>query len=112
SDGKVFDLVPAVAERYRRRKDLQTLEIWKFNRQLRAMSAGQTLRVQASTPFLLHWSRNDWQQAQETRSAPTMVGRHFADIAVSPDQRAPIRFTFFWTEPGRWEGRDYQVAIA
>jgi hypothetical protein len=31
------------------------------------------------------------------------------DIQVPPAQRAPVRFTFFWTVAGRWEGRDFQV---
>ena len=27
------------------------------------------------------------------------------------EQRAPIRFTFFWTSKGSWEGRDYMVEV-
>ena len=27
------------------------------------------------------------------------------------EQRAPIRFTPFWPTDGRWEGRDYEVAV-
>ena len=33
------------------------------------------------------------------------------DIPVASDQRAPIRFTLFWPADGRWEGRDYGVAV-
>ena len=28
-----------------------------------------------------------------------------------PGQKAPVRFTFFWTAVGRWEGRDFQVGV-
>lgn len=33
------------------------------------------------------------------------------DIRVTPGQRAPVRFTFYWMRMGRWEGRDFQVGI-
>jgi hypothetical protein len=29
----------------------------------------------------------------------------------TPEQRAPMDFTFFWTKTGHWEGRDFQVGI-
>lgn len=34
----------------------------------------------------------------------------FIDVAIPSTQRAPIQFTFFWTEQNRWEGRDYGAA--
>ena len=84
----------------------------KFNRQVSSMPAGGTLRIQAAAPFQLHWTRNEWQQADDTRSTPTGLENHqFVDVQVSPGQRAPIRFTFFWTTAGHWEGRDFQVGI-
>jgi hypothetical protein len=30
---------------------------------------------------------------------------------VEKSQRAPMRFTFYWKEQDRWEGRDYAVEI-
>ena len=33
------------------------------------------------------------------------------DIPVSLEQRAPIRFTFYWPAGECWEGRDYAVQI-
>ncbi|MGH9158687.1 MAG: hypothetical protein ACRD2X_01705 [Vicinamibacteraceae bacterium] len=44
-------------------------------------------------------------------SADAALGIELVDIAVAPDQRAPIRFTFFWPTNGRWEGRDYELTI-
>ena len=112
ADGDVFDLIPEVAARYRNRREAPPLEIWKFNRQVRCLPAGGTLRIQAAAPFQLHWTRNEWQQADDTCSTPTGLENHqFVDIQLSPEQRAPIRFTFFWTTVGHWEGRDFQVDI-
>lgn len=111
-DGKVFDQIPAVAARYLspERKRL-ALEIWKPNRQPRTVVRGYTLRLQSPAAFRLRWTRDEWQNAMDTMSSPTALGIEFADIPISEDQQAPIRFTFFWTQTNRWEGRDYEVAV-
>ena len=48
SDGKVFDLIPAVADRYQHRCDCTKLEIWKPNRRIHAIQPGGTARATAS----------------------------------------------------------------
>jgi len=112
SDGRVFDLIPEVANRYLGgRKARQTFEIWKPNRQARSVKRGYTLRIQVPAVFSLHWSANEWQSAEDSPSSAEVLGFHFVDIPITDVQRAPIRFTFFWTVENRWEGRDYVVAV-
>jgi glucoamylase len=111
ADGQVFDLISEVADRYRDRRRAPPLEIWKFNRQVRSVPAGGTLRIQVASSFRLHWTCDEWQHAHDTDSTSTGTGHNYVDIQVLPEQRAPIRFTFFWTIVGCWEGRDFQVAI-
>lgn len=112
SDGQVFDFLPEVAHRYGGgRTSVRSLEIWKFNRQVRSVKKGCMLRIQASSPFRLHWSDDGWQSIKDTQSTSTALDVHYVDIPVSASTRSPIRFTFFWTADGRWEGRDYQVAV-
>ena len=111
TDGQVFDLIPEVADRYRHRGKAPLLEIWKFNRQVRSIPAGGVLRIQANSPFRLRWSCDQWNQTQVADSSSLDTGHEYADLQVSPDQRAPISFTFFWKNAARWEGRDFQVAI-
>lgn len=53
----------------------------------------------------------EWTQAHDTDSTPIETGHEYVDIRVQPGQMAPVRFTFFWTSAGRWEGRDFQVGI-
>jgi hypothetical protein len=38
-------------------------------------------------------------------------GVEFADIPIRPEQRAPIRFTFFWTNKESREGCDHMVDV-
>ncbi|MSQ15016.1 MAG: glucan 1,4-alpha-glucosidase [Dehalococcoidia bacterium] len=110
-DGQVFDLIPSVAGRYRTHAGCKALEVWKHNRQVEAAAPGVTLRIQASAPFRLIWTDNEWQDVHETWSQETSLGIGFVDIEPAPGQRAPVRFTFRWVEEDRWEGRDYAVQI-
>src|SRR5207302_4331541 len=112
SDGKVFDLIPAVAQRYLgERKNCRCLEIWKHNRQCRTVRKGYTLRIQAPAAFRLHWTKDEWQSIHDMDSSGTLLKVHFLDIPIVPEQRAPIRFTFFYPESGRWGGWDYIVRV-
>ncbi|MGH7138504.1 MAG: glycoside hydrolase family 15 protein [Pirellulales bacterium] len=111
ADGQVFDRISEVADRYSNRRESPPLEIWKFNRQARSISAGGVLRVQAAADFRLHWTADLWQQAHEADSRPTGTGHGYVDIHAPPEQRAPIHFTFYWMAAARWEGRDFTVGV-
>jgi len=112
-DGTVFDRIPTVVARYQQRdpRARTRYEIWKFNRRPSTIQAGCTLRVLAGAAFRLRWSADEWRDACDSPSLATAVGVHFVDVPVPAKQTAPLRFTFFWTEPGRWEGKDFSVAI-
>jgi glucoamylase len=111
-DGVIFDRVAAVADRYLSGRGRQDLEIWKLSRQLRIVPAGATLRIQDPAPFRLRWSLDDWRASTDSASLTTALGIHWADILVGEGQQAPVRFTFFRPEAGRWEDRDFQVDVA
>ena len=75
------------------------------------IAAGGTLRIQAAAPFRSRWSGDDWQRVENIDSTSIGTGHGFVDVRIPLRQRAPTRFTFFWTSAGRWEGRDFHVAI-
>jgi len=111
ADGKVFDRIQAAYDRYvRGGGERRAIEVWKLNRQVRTAAAGSILRIQASSPFLLHWTADEWQHWTDSRSRATSVGVAFVDIPLRV-QKAPIRFTFLWVEENRWEGKDYHVEL-
>lgn len=112
ADGRVFDLIPPVAERYLRGRGRRDLEIWKFNRQVRQVRAGSVLRVQAHASFKLHWTATDWGVSADASSRMSGLGIHFVDLPVAEGQKAPLRFTFYWTQTERWEGRDYAIKVS
>jgi glucoamylase len=87
-------------------------EVWKFTRQARSVKPGYVLRIQVPASFRLHWSDDEWQTEKDTPSIATTLGVEFADIPIAASQRAPLRFTFFWTISNSWEGRDFLVSVA
>ncbi|NNN06611.1 MAG: glucan 1,4-alpha-glucosidase [Elusimicrobia bacterium] len=110
-DNAVFDLIAAVADRYLASKGRKDLEIWKFQRQVRAVAAGTTLRIQDARPFRLHWALDEWRSPRDTPSLGTTLGIQYVDIAVPKGLQAPLRFTFYWPESNKWGGEDFQVEI-
>ena len=112
ADGKVFDLVPEVADRYLSGKRAHApVEIWKHCRQVSTVRQGFLLRIQADSPFRLRWTRNEWESIQDSPSTSTVLGIHYVDIPDLPQPDGRIRFTFFRTDEERWEGKDFEVAV-
>lgn len=111
-DGKVFDMIPEVAERYGGdRGKCRRLEMWKHSRQCPIVAKGYTLRIQAPDAFRLHWTQDEWRTINDTDSSSAALKVHVVDVPIALDQRAPVRFTFFYPGSNRWEGRDYAVRV-
>lgn len=110
ADERIFDLIEPVAARYLAARPRAAWQVWKPDRRVQTAAAGSTLRILASTPFRLHWSRDGWQTSSDSNSTDIALGS-FVDIPVLQGQRAPVSFTFYWHPGGRWEGQDYHVRI-
>ena len=70
------------------------------------------ISVLAPCPTQLRWTADEWQSVWDTLGAETGLGIYLVDIPIAEGQKALIRFTFFWTAAGRWEGRDYSVNVS
>lgn len=112
SDGRPFDFVPIVANRYLHDGGRTDLEVWKPSRRVRRVASGCMLRVQAPQPFTLHWSTDGWKTAHDTDSESTGLGIDYVDLPVRSGEEGPVRFTFYWPAAQRWEGQDYEVEVA
>ena len=111
-DGRVFDRIAEVEARYLNAPPRLRWEVWKSNRQIQRVPRGSTLRIQAPGSFTLRWSNDGWRTVRDTAAASTAVGVGYVDIEIGAQQTAPVVFTFQWTDDGRWEGRDYEVAVS
>ncbi len=113
ADGKVYDAIPEVAERYlSNRSDRARLEVWKPSRHVRFMRAGETLRVHGDAPFMLRWSSDNWKTVNDSKSMQNALQVDYVDLKdVAAKAGTCLRFTFLWTEDNRWEGQNYEVTV-
>ncbi len=115
-DGKVFDRIEPVYERYcdpegmrKRRRDL---EIFSLRRPIQKIAAGDTLRILDADQFELVWSADGWKTTSVISSRSLGCAGHCADIVTTPDQRnGELSWTFHWTEQGRWLGYNVNVKV-
>ncbi len=113
ADGRVYDLLPHVAERYLSGQRRPIIEFWKPNRHARTVPRGCTLRVQAPAEFFLHWTADEWRTRARHAGADHIAG-HFvrrhpdrARSAVSHSLHVPLGGRQSLGRP-RLRGRDHR----
>jgi glucoamylase len=118
-DGKVFDRIDPVYERYcepngqkKRRTDL---EIYTSKRPLQRVRAGSILRILDEEEFEVVWTSDGWRT---THAAPShSVGSAGFSAQIIPEglkedkQSNGISFTLHWTEQDTWLGHNVDVKV-
>jgi glucoamylase len=111
-DGRVFDTPPQPAERYLVRRTGMPRTIWQFQQKVRTLPAGRPLRVTTLARAVLRWSTDGWRTTHDTELADSGLGLFLADLPTEPLPRGEsVVFTFYWTDPGRWEGADFRIVV-
>lgn len=110
-DGRVFDRVDAVEERYVRNKPPRKIEIFKLERPVARIAGGKTLRFISRVDFRLLWTDDGWQTSNTADSRHAGSCGFYADIATREQQKSVLSFTFYWLASDRWEGKNYEVQI-
>ena len=112
SDGRVFDRIDAVAERYQQAHAASPLEIWNFDRQLPAMVAGKMLRFPLAEPFHLRWTNDGWHTWQDALATATKVGISYVDLPTQAAQAGTtLVFTFYWPSSETWQGTNFSIYL-
>ncbi len=113
-DGKVFDRVDAVYERYceaEGRKNLRhDLEIYSRKRPIQRIAAGQTLRILDDSIFEIVWSEDGWQTKVKTMSRNLGGAGHSVDIKPETGTGA-LEWTMHWPESDAWLGYNVEVKV-
>ena len=113
-DGKVFDRVDAVYERYcepegrNRRRD--GLEIFSLRRPIQKISAGETLRILNEKRFDLLWTKDGWKTWQIVMSRSLGSVGHSVDVPAGEGE-GKLEFTWHWTENDTWLGYNVEVHV-
>ena len=109
TDGKVFDRVSVVEERYGKAKRPAPMEVFRLNRQISSMVAGRKLRMLADDHFCLEWTVDDWRTVHKTESRTMGYAGYFADIETEAGKSGKVIFAIAWRD--HWEGRNLEVDL-
>jgi glucoamylase len=114
-DGKVFDCISVVKERYGVGPGERTfhcnIEIFQTSRPVAQIAAGKTVRVVDTARFRMLYTLDNWATSVTVQSHPVGYAGSFSDIATTPGQAGKIIFTFYWPEQDKWLGRNFEVEV-
>ena len=121
-DGKIFDTIPVVAERYAvppgTRSFKNAIEIFQVARPIAQVPAGQTLRIIDANRFNVHYTFDDWRTTLTANSRVVGYPGSFVDIPTAPTTESDpgkLTFTLHWPEcpdvPEHWLGHNVDVEI-
>ena len=117
-DGRVFDRISVVEERYavaaEKRTFTSTIEIFQLARPVTSILAGLTLRIVNAGHFQVRYTTNNWLTNATLDSQHVGLAGGYVDLATKPDQTGSIVFTLCWPETGqslRWLGRNLEVTM-
>ena len=118
SDGKIFDTISVVAERYAVKPGTRvfksTTEIFSVGRPLSSVPAGFTLRIIDQNRFRVVYTVDDWATQTEVNSRVVGYPGSFVDIEA-PSQEGFLEFTLHWPATAeaaeRWLGKNYRLEV-
>jgi glucoamylase len=113
-DGKVFDRIDTVYDRYAnsagRSKVNHNLEIYTRQRPIQRMDAGRTLRILDDKHFEVLWTWDGWKTKHTADSRGLGSPGFSADIAPEPGS-PELEWTLHWPEGDTWLGYNVKVKI-
>ncbi|MEO8410032.1 MAG: glycoside hydrolase family 15 protein [Propionivibrio sp.] len=110
--GNACDRPAAVWERYQGQRPTLARALWMLRFPVTSLPAGRQLRICLPGPATVHYGFNGWQEIADVATVDSGLGLHFADVPVARLVAGEwIEFTWYWTDPQRWEGRDFRVEI-
>jgi glucoamylase len=113
-DGKVFDRIDTVYERYcmpeGRQKVHNAVEVYSQMRPVGRMAAGKALRILDEKWFEVRWTVDGWETTQTTQSRSMGSAGFSADVQPGVES-GTLQWTFHWLEPESWLGHNVEVQI-
>jgi glucoamylase len=113
-DGKVFDRIDTVHERYSNpqsdRKRRRDLEIYIRRRPIQHVSQGDTLRIIDGKYFTITWTDDGWKTVNNKQSRSLGSAGFSADIAPKSDADA-LEWTLYFPDEDAWLGYNVRVKV-
>jgi glucoamylase len=113
-DGRVFDLIDPVYQRYcdveERKKRRYDVEIYSARRPIGRISARKILRILDKEGFEATWTDDGWQTTHTAKSRALGSSGYSTDIAPAAGSRE-VEWTLRWPEKNFWLGYNLKVAV-
>ena len=113
-DGKIFDRIDAVYNRYSdpkgRRQVRRDLEIYSRRRPIQRLPRGSTLRILDEKRFEIVWSADGWKTVRNCISRGLGYCGFSVDITPPADAET-LLWTMHWPDEDRWLGYNVEVKI-
>ena len=122
ADGKVFDTISVVADRYAvppgKRTFRSEVDIFQVARPIVHVSGGMTLRIVDAHRFNVTYTMDDWATVLEVSSKAVGYPGSYVDIQtpiLAPGDIRKLIFTMHWPEradsPDHWLGRNIEILV-
>jgi glucoamylase len=115
TDGRVFDRISVVEDRYAvpaaQRTFSSQVEIFQTGRPITSIPAGLSLRILDPNLFHVVWTMDDWATTNLTNSKVIGYPGSYVDIPTVANQPGTIIFTLYWPAEDRWLGRNISIAV-
>ncbi len=114
-DGRVFDRIAVVEERYAAPADKRAvangIEVYQTSRPVHEMIAGLRLRIVDPKPFRVNYTFDHWVTKLWLDSRAVGYPGSFVDLPTATEQQGTLIFTLYWPEGDRWLGHNVEVAL-
>jgi glucoamylase len=112
-DRRVFDMPPQAAARYVAGRNVPRVASWRTTLQRQTIPAGRALRIDSARSARVRWTSDSWATWRDIASREVVPGVFAVEL---PTETLPsgttVSFTMFWPAEDRWEGRNFDVALA
>jgi glucoamylase len=115
-DGKVFDRIDPVYERYcdftGRKKVQHNLEVFSLHRPIQKFERGRKLRIVDERRFSVTWSLDGWKTVTVMPSRSLGSAGYSVDISTGTTPAGgELSWTLQWAEDSRWLGYNVNLKI-
>ena len=121
-DGKIFDTISVVADRYAvppgKRTFRSEVDIFQVARPIVHVSGGMTLRIVDAHRFNVTYTMDDWATVQQASSKAVGYPGSYVDIPtpiLPPGEIRKLLFTMHWPEradsPDHWLGHNVEILV-
>lgn len=109
-DGRIFDLPPQPYQRYVIERARARVVIWRRNRPVRRVGAGQDVRIEIAEGFFVRWTDDAGKTWHETQSKDTGVGRHVVELPAAT-RPAGTTITFSVVDGSSSNDGDHSIVV-